>query len=53
MSPESILFARTVLGTALVSAIGAWRGRLRVLPARDWPQVAGFALTRSPALDAR
>jgi drug/metabolite transporter (DMT)-like permease len=44
LSPESILFARTVLGTALVSAILAARGRLRLLPARDWPRVAGFAL---------
>jgi drug/metabolite transporter (DMT)-like permease len=44
MQPETILFARSVLGAALVSAFLAARGRLRLLPARDWPQVAGFAL---------
>jgi drug/metabolite transporter (DMT)-like permease len=27
-----------------VAALLAWRGRLRLLPARDWPRMAGFAL---------
>ncbi len=44
MAPESVLFVRTVLGTALVTALLAWRGRLQLLPARDWPRIAGFAL---------
>lgn len=44
MSPESILCARAALGTAFVSVLLAARGRLRLLPARDWPQIAGFAL---------
>jgi drug/metabolite transporter (DMT)-like permease len=44
MAPETILFVRTVMGTALVAVLLAWRGGLRLLPARDWPRVAGFAL---------
>ena len=44
MAPETILFVRCVLGTALVAVLLAWRGRLRLLPARDWPRIAGFAM---------
>lgn len=44
LSPETILVARSVLGMAFVAALLAVRGGFRLLPVRDWPRVAGFAL---------
>jgi drug/metabolite transporter (DMT)-like permease len=44
LSPESLLFTRTVLGALPVVVALALRGRLRAIPARDWPRLAGLAL---------
>jgi drug/metabolite transporter (DMT)-like permease len=44
MAPETILFARCVFGIAPLVVLLAWRGRLRLLPAREWPRIVGFAL---------
>jgi drug/metabolite transporter (DMT)-like permease len=44
VSPETVLFARSVLATLLLVGGLALRGGLRVLPARDMPRVAGLAL---------
>src|SRR5262249_37487868 len=51
LSPESVLFARTVLGTLLVGAGLVLGGRWRPIPARDWPAllvlaVVGLVLTQ-------
>jgi drug/metabolite transporter (DMT)-like permease len=43
LSPASVLFARSVLGTCLVAGLLASRGRLRPLPVRDWPRMLGLA----------
>jgi drug/metabolite transporter (DMT)-like permease len=44
LSPGSVLFTRTVLGTGLVAGGLALRGRLRPLARREWPHLLGLAL---------
>ena len=44
LSPASVLFARTVLGTGLVAGGLALRGQLRPLARREWPHLLALAL---------
>src|SRR5262249_42787922 len=44
LAPETLLFARTVLGAGLIAGGLAARGRLLVLPARAWPHVVSLAV---------
>jgi drug/metabolite transporter (DMT)-like permease len=55
LSPASVLFARTVLGTLLLAGGLAVRRELRPLPAHEWPQLVRLALlglVLTPALQA-
>jgi len=44
LSPATLLFARTVLGTALIAGGLALRGQLRPIARREWPRIFGLAL---------
>ena len=44
VSPGTVLLTRTLLATLLVAGALAVRGRLRPLPARDWPRLVMLAL---------
>jgi drug/metabolite transporter (DMT)-like permease len=51
LSPDTLLFARSAIGAAAVTTALAAGGRMRVLPAREWPRLAllstlGLGLTQ-------
>ncbi|MGH7899018.1 MAG: EamA family transporter, partial [Candidatus Binatia bacterium] len=44
LSPHTLLFMRSAMGAAAVSALLAWRGRLAPMRATDWPWLLGLAV---------
>jgi drug/metabolite transporter (DMT)-like permease len=44
LPPDTILFARSTMGATAVGTALALRWRLTLIPARDWPRLAGLAL---------